>query len=101
MIDNRVYPPCEHVVATEFESGEGVLIDLNEKKYYQLSETAMLVWRSLEQGKTITEAVEEMTAVYDVTQECAAASVEALLRDLRLYCLVRQYLPESKTGEKA
>ena len=47
--------PGKHVVATDFDGGEGILVDLNTKKYYQLNETAMIVWRGLEQGKTTTE----------------------------------------------
>ena len=35
--------PQEHVVFTEFDAGEGVLVDLNTKKYFQLNETAVVV----------------------------------------------------------
>jgi hypothetical protein len=69
----------DHVVATDFEGGEGVLVDLNTKQYYQLNETAMLVWRGLERGLGFDELVAEMTGVYDVTPERARASVERIL----------------------
>jgi hypothetical protein len=81
--------PHDHIVFTEFDGGEGVLVDLNTKRYYQLNETAMLVWRCLEKGKTLSEVVEEMTAVYEVTKEQAAQSVEKLLRNFQSYQLVR------------
>lgn len=81
--------PQEHVVFTEFDGGEGVLVDLNTKRYYQLNETAMLVWRCLEQGKPYTEIVGEVIAVYEVTPEHAAASVDRLLHNLESYKLVR------------
>ena len=81
--------PHDHIVFTEFDGGEGVLVDLNTKKYYQLNETAMLVWRCLEKGKTLSEVVEEMMAAYEVTKEQAAQSVEKLLRNFQAYQLVR------------
>ena len=88
MDDSRMIP-LEHVVFTEFEGGEGVLVDLNTQRYYQLNETAMLVWRCLEKGKPLSEVVEEMSAAYEVTREHAAQSVERLLRHLHSHKLVR------------
>ncbi len=72
----------ENVVATEFEGGEGVLVDLDSKRYYQLNETAMLVWRCLEQGKMLPDIVNEMTAQYDVSAEHATASIERTFKHL-------------------
>lgn len=69
----------EHIVATDFEGGEGVLVDLNTRKYYQLNETAMVVWRGLEQGRGLEEIVAEMTGSYEVTPERARASVARVL----------------------
>ncbi len=81
--------PHEHVVFTEFEGGDAVLVDLDTKKYFQLNPTATLVWRGLEGGKTPEEIVREMTAEYDVSTEHAARSVERLLNNLRDFKLVR------------
>jgi len=86
---NEVPVPHEHVVSTVFDGGEGVLVDLNAKKYFQLNETAMLVWRGLEQKRTLEEIVAEMTARYDVRPEHAARSVERVLRDLQAQKLLR------------
>lgn len=79
----------EHIVSTEFDGGEGVLVDLNSKRYYQLNETAMLVWLCLEKGRSFQEIVDEMTAVYEVSKEHAIQSVEKLLLDLDSRSLVR------------
>ena len=81
--------PHEHVVFTEFEGGDAVLVDLDTKKYFQLNPTATFVWRGLEGGKTPEEIVREMTAEYDVTPEHAAQSVERLLNNLRDFQLIR------------
>ena len=80
--------PHGHVVSTEFEGGEGVLVDLNTKRYYQLNETAMLVWRCLERGLPAPDIVREMTDRYDVTPDHAAASLEKLIDGLRSHKLV-------------
>lgn len=81
--------PHDQVVYTEFDGSEAVLVDLNTKRYYTLNETAMLVWRSLERGRTKAEIVQEMTEAYDVTVEHAAASVERLLASLTAHRLLR------------
>lgn len=73
---------------TVFDGGEGVLVDLNTKRYYQLNETAMLVWRGVEAGRTVSEIVGEMTNVYEVTPEQAEQSVAKILRNFRDYKLV-------------
>ena len=78
-----------HVVFTEFDAGEGILVDLNTKKYFQLNETGMIVWRGLEKGQTLDEIVGQITAAYDVTAEHAAESVRKLLEALRAFKLVR------------
>ncbi len=87
--DAKVPVPQEHVVFTEFEGGEGVLVDLNTKKYFQLNETGTLVWRGLERNRTLEEIVGEITAAYEVTPEHASESVRRLLDNLRAFKLVR------------
>ena len=81
--------PHEHVVFTEFDGGEGVLVDLDTKKYFQLNPTATVIWRGLEGGKSLDEIVRDMTAEYDVSPEHAARSVQRLLSNLQEFKLVR------------
>lgn len=80
--------PHDHVVFTEFEGGEGVLVDLNTKRYYQLNETAMLIWRALEKQRDSAQMIAEMTDAYDVTPEHAASSLDKLLQRFLAYKLV-------------
>ena len=80
--------PCKHVVFTDFDGDEGILVDLNTKRYYQLNETAMLVWKGLEQGKTVKEIVGDVTASYEVTAEHATGSVQKVVDDFQSYRLV-------------
>ena len=88
-MSNTVPSPQSHIVFTEFEGDEGVLVDLNSKRYYTLNETATLVWRGLEKGLSKAEIVSQMTDAYDVTPERAAASVESLLASLQSHQLLR------------
>lgn len=81
--------PQDHIVSTEFEGGEGVLVDLHTKRYYQLNETAMTVWRHLEKRKSLEEIIQHLLDVYDVTGEHATASVQKLFQHLQAHHLVR------------
>ncbi|MDQ3473188.1 MAG: PqqD family protein [Acidobacteriota bacterium] len=80
--------PHSHVVYTEFDGREAVLVDLNTKRYYTLNETAMLVWRGLERGQTTADIAREITDCYDVTAEQATASVERLISSLTAHRLL-------------
>ena len=78
----------KHVVVTDFDGGEGILVDLNTKRYYQLNETAMIVWRGLEQGKTLNEIVADFTSSYEVEPDRATVSIQRLLDSFQIYKLV-------------
>ena len=69
--------PHDHVIFTDLDGVEGVLVDLNTKQYFQLNETASLIWRGLVKGTPVADIAREMTDVYDVTLEHAQASVDA------------------------
>jgi len=78
----------EQVVFTDFDGKEGILVDLITKRYYQINETAMLVWKALEERKPLSQIVSDVVAVYDVSREHATESVERLLEHMRRYKLV-------------
>lgn len=78
----------KHVVATDFDGGEGILVDLNTKKYFQLNETAMVVWKGLEKGKTMGEIVSDITSSYEVAPDQAALSVQRIVENFQSYKLV-------------
>ncbi len=81
--------PQEHIVFTDLDGAEGVLVDLNTKKYYQLNETAALVWRGLEKRRTVEQIAAEMATSYDVPPAQAASSVDRLIQNLHVHRLVR------------
>jgi hypothetical protein len=80
--------PSEHVIFTDLDGVEGVLVDLNTKRYYQLNETASLIWRGLANGTPVEEIAGEMTRVYDVAPEHARASVDAAVARFSAYQLL-------------
>lgn len=80
--------PGKHVVATDFDGGEGILVDLNTKKYYQLNETAMVVWKGLEKGKSMGEIIADITSLYEVPAEKATSSVQRIVDNFQTYKLL-------------
>lgn len=82
--------PNKQIVSTLFDDGDGVLVDLDTKRYYQLNETAMMVWDGLEKGHTISEIAKTFTSAFDVSPEHAVNSVERILRKFQSLNLTRQ-----------
>ena len=80
--------PGKHVVVTDFDGGEGILVDLNTKKYFQLNETAMVVWKGLEKGKSMNEIVADITASFEVAPDKATLSVQRIVDNFQNYKLV-------------
>ncbi|HEV8427468.1 MAG TPA: PqqD family protein [Pyrinomonadaceae bacterium] len=80
--------PGKHVVVTDFDGGEGILVDLNTKKYYQLNATAMIVWKGLEKGKTMREIAADITSSYEVALDKAQVSVERIVDNFQTYKLL-------------
>jgi coenzyme PQQ synthesis protein D (PqqD) len=68
--------PHDHVIFTDLDGVEGVLVDLNTRQYFQLNETASLIWRGLAKGTPLVEIAAEITQLYDVVMEHAQRSVE-------------------------
>jgi hypothetical protein len=79
----------DHVVCTEFNNGEGVLVDLNTKRYYQLNETATVVWQAIENGRSPNQIAEELQSIYEVSKEHATASVDRIINEFRVQKLLR------------
>jgi coenzyme PQQ synthesis protein D (PqqD) len=88
--------PHDHVVFTDLDGIEGVLVDLNTKQYFQLNATASLIWRGLARGASAESIAEQLTAEYHVTIDHARGSVEAAIRDFVAKGLVRS--PRARTA---
>ena len=88
VVMNNNPAPYDHIVFTEFDGAEGILVDLDTKKYYQLNETAMLIWKGLEQGRSSQDIADELVTNYEVTPEDALQNVEVVLKKFEAYKLV-------------
>ena len=80
--------PYNHIVFTEFDGAEGILVDLNTKKYYQLNETATLIWKGIANKAPIVEIANSLTTSYEVTPEDAQRNVQAIVQQLQDYNLI-------------
>ena len=80
--------PYNHIVFTEFDGTEGILVDLNTKKYYQLNETATFIWKGIANKAPIVEIANSLTTSYEVTPEDAQRNVQAVVQQLRDYKLI-------------
>ena len=80
--------PHDHIVFTEFDDSEGIVVDLNTKKYYQLNETATLIWKGIASGAPIVEIANNLVHSYEVTPEDAQRNVKAIVQQLQDYKLI-------------
>ena len=80
--------PHNHIVFTEFDGNEGILVDLNRKKYYQLNETATLIWKALTQGLAAEDIADQFVATYEISQAEAVQNVETTLSQFQSYDLI-------------
>jgi hypothetical protein len=81
--------PVEDVVFTDFESGEGILVNLNTKQYFRLNETGALIWKGLERGRTAEEIASDLQHSYEVSGDHALQSVRKLLQTLQTNQLIK------------
>jgi hypothetical protein len=78
----------DQIICTEFDGGDGILVDLRTRRYYQLNETAIIVWKGLEKGTSVEGIAAEIGAIYDVQPDRARISVEGLIARLESYRLL-------------
>ncbi|HEX6575234.1 MAG TPA: PqqD family protein [Gemmatimonadaceae bacterium] len=74
--------PSPDVLAAHL-SGEAVLLNLNDKSYYRLNETAAIVWAALEKGESREQILSSLTAQYDVAAEEAERDMDRVIGDMK------------------
>ena len=70
-------------VLTAHLSGEAVLLNLEDKNYYRLNETAAAVWAGLERGDSHQEILSTLLSQYEVDEATASREMEAVISDFR------------------
>jgi len=86
---NHRAKPDSHVVITELEGKEAVLLNLATKMYYTLNETGLRIWQMLSSDRTLGEISETLSGEFNVTPEKAKESVFNLIGELTAEKLVK------------
>jgi hypothetical protein len=76
-------PPARYVVTPEaaFASvpGGGVVLQLGANRYFQLNETATVIWELLDRGLDVDAIAATLTARFEIGPEDAARAVADLV----------------------
>ena len=70
-------------VLTAHVSGEAVLLNLVDKNYYGLNETAAAVWAGLGRGETPDRILSTLLEKYDVAESELAKQIDDAIADFR------------------
>jgi hypothetical protein len=73
-------------------SGEAVLLNLSDKSYYRLNETAAAVWSGFEKGESREQILQSLVDQYDIAAEQAESDVNRVIDDMK----ARKLLIESE-----
>jgi hypothetical protein len=74
------YIPAPDVLVAHL-SGEAVLLDLRDKNYYRLNETAAVVWKAIENGSARAQILRTVLEEFDVSEAQAEIEVGRLVAD--------------------
>jgi hypothetical protein len=64
-------------------SGEAVLLNLRDKSYYRLNETAAAVWSGFEKGESREQILASLLEQYDIGAEQAQHDVDRVIDDMK------------------
>lgn len=64
-------------------AGEAVLLNLGDKSYYRLNETAALIWAGLENGESRDEILEQLLAKYEGERKQVAHELDQVIEDFK------------------
>jgi hypothetical protein len=78
---NTLYKKNPAIVCTEFDQG-AILLDLNTKFYYNLNETALSIWKSLNELSSASEISAKLVAEYEVEEDRVLQSVGRMMAEL-------------------
>ena len=65
-------------------AGEAVLLNLEDKSYYRLNETAALIWAGLEKGETRDAILDQLFASYDGDRKQIARELDLVIEDFKM-----------------
>lgn len=71
------------IVYADLDDTEGVLLNVETKRYYKLNETAQVIWRSIQKNKTPADIITELTQTFDIDSQTASTDVETFITHLK------------------
>lgn len=78
-----------NVVMHEGFDGRGILLNPETKQAVTLNRTAVLIWKSLQAGKSVAEIAVLTAKEFDVSEEKAAADIAKFIEQLKTKGLIR------------
>lgn len=82
-----MYEVSAGVRSTRNEDG-GIVLDIDRGQMFRLNPVGALILESLAKGSAETEIAKEVSRLYSISQETAAADVREFLESLELHKLV-------------
>jgi len=64
-------------------AGEAVLLNLEDKSYYRLNETAALIWAGLEKGETRDAILDQLLASYEGDRKQIERELDLVIEDFK------------------
>ena len=77
-----LFRPNPHVVSTQLDDTESVLLHLKTRRYYSLNDTGSRIWALVEEGLDAHAIAATLTREWDVEAEEAKRHVQAFLDEL-------------------
>lgn len=63
-------------------AGEAVLLNLSDKRYYRLNETAAFIWKAIESGEKRDQLLASIVNEYEVDSSTASNQLDVVVQDL-------------------
>ena len=78
-----------NVVACELDDGQA-LLNLETSQYFKLNDTGALIWKNVEAGATLEQMQDELSSVFDISQEECRDDIVDLLTALEKANLIER-----------
>ena len=73
---------AENILIQELETGESVLLNLNNESYYGLDKIGTEMWKVLTSSSSIEDAYEKLLNIYEVEPKVLKNDIENLIQNL-------------------
>jgi hypothetical protein len=81
MNQSKAYRWNPSVISTEFDGG-AILLNVDNKHYYNLNETAFRIWQNFEKCQDLSEIGAKLAIEYEVDAEIVSESLSRIVKKL-------------------